>query len=159
MTDIADRIGISTHFLPSTHGEDVYDAIRMVHQAGFSGLEIVPTLDQAQLGYPQNYANVGIDLFEARLDGESVVIKTTGRARVIYVTQPPLIMRPQYLVDGQEWMACWTDYPSSAWGTYENTWLIALSVPEGEHELLVREMKVPAVWTRQFEPLIEGVVE
>jgi sugar phosphate isomerase/epimerase len=62
---IQDRIGISTHFMPSTHGEDIFDAIRMVHEAGFRGFEIVPTLDQAQLGYPENYPNVGIDLFEA----------------------------------------------------------------------------------------------
>jgi len=61
---IQNRIGISTHFMPSTHGENIYDAIRMVHKAGFKGFEIVPTLDQAQLGYPENYPNVGIDLFE-----------------------------------------------------------------------------------------------
>ena len=65
MLPINDRIGISTHFMPSTHGESIYDAIRMVHQAGFAGFEIVPSLDQAQLGYPENYPNVGIDLFEA----------------------------------------------------------------------------------------------
>jgi sugar phosphate isomerase/epimerase len=65
MLRIEDRIGISTHFLPSTHGEDIYDAIRMVGEAGFGGFEVVPTLDQAQLGYPENHPNVGIDLFEA----------------------------------------------------------------------------------------------
>ena len=65
MLPIEHRIGISTHFLPSAHGEDIYDAIRMVHQAGFAGFELVPTLDQAQLGYPENYPNVGIDLFDA----------------------------------------------------------------------------------------------
>lgn len=65
MQSIAQRIGISTHFMPSTHGETIYDAIRMVHAAGFTGFEVVPTLDQAQLGYPANYPNVGIDLFEA----------------------------------------------------------------------------------------------
>jgi len=68
MTSIRDRIGISTHFMPSTHGEDIHDAIRLVSEAGFAGFEIVPTLDQAQLGYPTNYANVGIDLFEATPD-------------------------------------------------------------------------------------------
>ncbi|MBN1344794.1 MAG: sulfatase-like hydrolase/transferase [Phycisphaerae bacterium] len=68
MTQISDRIGISTHFLPSTHGEDVYDAIRAVHEAGFKGFEIVPTLDQAQLGFPENHPNVGIDLFDATSD-------------------------------------------------------------------------------------------
>jgi len=65
MLPIQDRIGISTHFMPSIHGEDIFDAINMVHDAGFKGFEIVPTLDQAQLGYPENYPNVGIDLFEA----------------------------------------------------------------------------------------------
>lgn len=65
MQNIKDRIGISTHFMPSTHGEDVFDAIRMVHEAGFRGFEIVPTLDQANLGYPENHPNVGFDLFEA----------------------------------------------------------------------------------------------
>lgn len=65
MLPIRDRIGISTHFMPATHREDIFDAIRMVHEAGFKGFEIVPTLDQAQLGYPENYLNVGIDLFEA----------------------------------------------------------------------------------------------
>lgn len=65
MLPIEDRIGISTHFLPTTHGETIWDAIRMVSEAGFSGFEIVPTLDQAQLGYPENHPNVGIDLFEA----------------------------------------------------------------------------------------------
>jgi len=65
MPPIEDRIGISTHFLPSTHGEDIFDAIRLVAEAGFSGFEIVPTSDQAQLGYPENHPNVGLDLFEA----------------------------------------------------------------------------------------------
>ncbi len=65
MAAIDERIGISTHFLPSTHGEDIFRAIDMVHGAGFRGLEIVPSLDQAQLGFPTNYPNVGLDLFEA----------------------------------------------------------------------------------------------
>lgn len=68
MLPIQDRIGISTHFMPSTHGEDIFDAIGLIHEAGFKGLEIVPTLDQAQLGYPENHSNVGIDLFEATPD-------------------------------------------------------------------------------------------
>jgi len=62
---IEDRIGISTHFLPSAHGEGIYDAIETVSRAGFAGFEIVPTLDQAQVGYPANHPNVGVDLFEA----------------------------------------------------------------------------------------------
>jgi sugar phosphate isomerase/epimerase len=62
---VENRIGVSSHFLPSTHGEDVLKAIEMISAAGFKGFEIVPTLDQAQLGYPYNHPNVGIDLFEA----------------------------------------------------------------------------------------------
>jgi len=65
MNPIENRIGISTHFLPATHGESLFDAITKVHKAGFHGFEIVPTLDQAQLGFPTNYPNVGIDLIEA----------------------------------------------------------------------------------------------
>jgi sugar phosphate isomerase/epimerase len=65
MDRIEDRIGISTHFMPAAHGEDLLEAVRLVHRAGFKGLEIVPTLDQAQLGFPYNHPNVGIDLFEA----------------------------------------------------------------------------------------------
>jgi sugar phosphate isomerase/epimerase len=51
--------------MPSTHGEDILDAIELVYRAGFQGFEVVPTLDQAQLGFPFNHSNVGIDLFEA----------------------------------------------------------------------------------------------
>lgn len=75
---IEKRIGVSTHFLPSTHGEDIFDTIRMVHRAGFEGFEIVPTLDQAQLGYPENHPNVGIDLFEIS-SGDLVALKEALR--------------------------------------------------------------------------------
>jgi hypothetical protein len=34
-----DRVVISTHFMSSTHGEDVYEAIRLVHEGGVSGVE------------------------------------------------------------------------------------------------------------------------
>ena len=54
-------------------------------------------------------------------------------------------------------MVCWTDYPSSGRGTYDRTWLVGLSVPEGTHELIIREMAFPQGWTRPFEPLIDGV--
>ena len=36
--------------MPSTHGETILDAIRMVVEAGFGGYEIVPTLGLLQLG-------------------------------------------------------------------------------------------------------------
>ena len=96
--------------------------------------------------------------FTATLEGETVRIKTGGRDRVIHVTQPPFIVRPQYWVDGLESMACWTDYPASGWGAYRNTWLIGLSVPAGEHELLVRNMVFPRGWARPFEPLIPAAL-
>lgn len=95
--------------------------------------------------------------FTAKLEGETIRIYTSGRARVLHVTQPPFIVRPQYLIDGQEWMACWTDYPASGWGTYDNTWLIALTVPDGDHDLVVRNLVFPPVWARPFTPAIAGV--
>ena len=94
----------------------------------------------------------------AVLEGETVRIKTGGRARVLHVTQPPFIVRPQYFIDGRQWMASWTDYPASGWGTYDNTWLIGLSVPAGDHELVVKDLAFEKVWARPFVPLIEGAV-
>jgi hypothetical protein len=94
----------------------------------------------------------------AVLEGEMVKIKTGGRARVLHVTQPPFIVRPQYFIDGRQWMASWTDYPASGWGTYDKTWLIGLSVPEGEHELVVKDLAFEKIWARPFVPLIEGAV-
>ena len=61
---VQDRIGISTHFMPSTHGEDIFDAVRLVAEAGFRGFEIVPTKDQAQIGWRYNHPNVGIEPLE-----------------------------------------------------------------------------------------------
>ena len=49
-------------------------------------------------------------------------------------------------------MACWTDYPASGWGTYDNTWRIGLSVPAGTRDLLLRNMVFPEAWTRPFVP-------
>jgi hypothetical protein len=92
--------------------------------------------------------------FEAKLEGETIRIKTRGRARILHVTQPPFITRPQFWIDGQEHMASWTDYPASGWGTYQNTWLMALSAPEGDHDLVVKDFRFPPVWARPFEPLI-----
>ncbi len=96
--------------------------------------------------------------FTATLEGETIRIKASGRARVLHVRQPPFIVRPQYTIDGQQWMACWTDYPNNGWGTYDETWKIGLAVPDGEHELSVKDLVFPKVWTRPFTPLIEGVL-
>jgi hypothetical protein len=97
--------------------------------------------------------------FAAKLDGRTIRITTDGRARVLYLTQPSWIWRPQYWIDGREWMACWTDYPGSGWGRMANTWRIALSVPAGKHELIVKDLTFPAVWERKFTPTIPGVMK
>ncbi len=90
MLRIQDRIGISTHFLPATHGETLYDAIRMVAEAGFAGFEIVPTLDQAQLGYPSNHANVGIDLLEATPEERARLKEALGGFHWVTIHSPHL---------------------------------------------------------------------
>jgi hypothetical protein len=94
--------------------------------------------------------------FEAMLtSNQTIRITTQGRARVLHVTQPPFIIRPQYWIDGRETMASWTDYPANGWGAYKNTWLIALPVPEGKHELILKDFRFPPVWERPFTPLID----
>lgn len=56
---IEERVGISTHFLPSTYGETLEDAVKIVSDAGIKCFELVP-IGQAQIGYPYNYPNVGL---------------------------------------------------------------------------------------------------
>lgn len=96
--------------------------------------------------------------FEARCEGRAIHIHTRGRARVFRITRPEWILRPQARIDGEEFMACWTDYPGSDWGRLDHTNLIALTVPEGEHEVVIRDMVFPPVWERQFDPGIGGTV-
>ena len=96
--------------------------------------------------------------FTASLEGDTIRIKTTGRPRVLHITQPPFIVRPRYTIDGQPWMACWTDYPNNGWGTYDETWKIGIAVPDGQHELTVQDLVFPKVWTRPFTPLIDGAL-
>lgn len=43
--------------------------------------------------------------------------------------------------------------------TYDETWKIGLSVPAGEHVLMVKNLVFPKGWTRPFTPLIEGAVK
>ena len=92
--------------------------------------------------------------FSAELNGDQISIHTEGRKRVIFVSQPEFIVRPQLFIDGQEWMASWTDYPASGWGDYDETWKIGISVPAGAHQLLLRDMEFPVSWDRQFTPEI-----
>ncbi len=95
--------------------------------------------------------------FQAALDGDTIRIQTDGRTRVLYVTQPPFIVRPQLWIDGQEWMASRTDYPASGWGSYRNTWLMALSIPAGHHELVVKDFRFATGWAKPWKPMIEPV--
>ena len=92
--------------------------------------------------------------FEAELEGETIRIRTSGRARTLLLTRPAFILRPDLTVDGVRWMAGWTDYAGSDWGRMKNTDLIAVSTPEGNHELVIRNMTFPKSWHRQFEPAI-----
>lgn len=127
--------------------------------------DIKPGIHKVEGGYEKKMQTVdlgrgvkvtGEGPFTATLDGDTVRLKTQGRARVLHVTQPPFIVRPQYFIDGQQWMANWTDYPNNGWGTYDNTWLIGLSVPDGGHELAVKDLAFAKVWARPFTPLIAG---
>jgi hypothetical protein len=95
--------------------------------------------------------------FEASFDGEVIRLTTTGRKRVLHITKPKNIRRPQYYVDGQEWMACWTDWPASGAGTWARTKLIGITVPAGRHRLEIRDLVFPPVWEPRFTPRIEGV--
>lgn len=100
----------------------------------------------------------GEGAFAANLDGDNIRIHTDGRAQLMHVTKPDWIAKPQYYIDGTEWMACWTDYPNSGWGTYDNTFLIGLSVPEGNHEILLRNLCYAEQFEREFTPAIAGVI-
>ncbi|UCH34418.1 MAG: sugar phosphate isomerase/epimerase [Armatimonadota bacterium] len=57
---IEEQFGISTHFMPATHGETLEQAADAVLDAGFAGFEIVPADAQAQIGHPHNIPNVGL---------------------------------------------------------------------------------------------------
>ena len=96
--------------------------------------------------------------FDASLKDGEVRIQTDGRARILRIVHDHFFTRPQYYVDGQEWMACWTDWPGSGFGRWKRSCMTALSVPAGRHGLVVGEMRFPPVWERAFTPLIEGVV-
>ena len=44
--NIAERIGVSTHFLPAVNNEDIFEAIDKIKDAGFNSFEIVPTKER-----------------------------------------------------------------------------------------------------------------
>ncbi len=92
--------------------------------------------------------------FTARRDGATIRLRTSGRARVFTVTRPDFIWQPQFFLDGKEWMAYWTDEAGSDWGKMTRSRLMAVATTEGEHDLLIRDRVYPAVWDRQFVPLL-----
>jgi hypothetical protein len=125
--------------------------------------ELKPGLTRLSDGYEKQTVSVdlgeGITVtgeapFEAKFDGRAIRIKTRGRARVLDVTLPPFILRPELKLDGRQWMAAWTDYAGSNWGRMKNAWLAAVSTLDGEHELVITNMVFPPVWQRPFEPAI-----
>jgi len=102
---------------------------------------------------------VGEGPFTATMDGKTVRISVDGRARVLHIWETGFqFVRPRLKIDGKEWMACWTDYPDNGWGSFDQTYKVALSVPDGKHELTVDEVTFPANWARPFVPGIEGAV-
>ncbi|MHB9134757.1 MAG: hypothetical protein ACYDBB_27115 [Armatimonadota bacterium] len=115
-------------------------------------------LQSVDLG--NNMSVVGEGPFTAKVDGNTIRITTDGRARVLHVVNanPSIITRPRYTIDGKEWMACWTDYPDNGWGSFDQTWKIGLSIPDGKHDIVLDDQVFPKVWARQFTPLIDGVV-
>lgn len=92
--------------------------------------------------------------FTAALEGRTIRIRTTGRARTLVLTRPAFIHHPDLLLDGVRWMAGWTDYPGSNWGRWERSNLMCVSTLDGEHELVIREMVYPQPWRRQFVPAL-----
>jgi len=57
---IENLIGASTHFMPSTYGETLEDAVRLLEKSDIRAFEIVPVKYQAQIGWPYNIPNVGL---------------------------------------------------------------------------------------------------
>lgn len=106
----------------------------------------------ADLG--QGLTVTGEGPFEAKLDGQAIRIKTRGRARVLDVTLPAFILRPELKLDGRQWMAGWSDYANSDWGRMKNAYLAAVSTLDGEHELVITNMAFPPSWERPFEPAL-----
>jgi len=109
---------------------------------------------RAKVELPQGVRITGELPFEARLVDETLHIKTDGRARVLDVSLPDCIIRPELKVDGRQWMAGFSDYAGSDWGRMENSYLMAVTTPDGPHELTISNMQFPPAWDRRFVPSI-----
>lgn len=73
-----------------------------------------------------------------------------GVQRSLVMAFPEGFDRPQLFIGGREHMACWTDYPGSAWGRMNQIRVMALSLPAGPQTFEVRDMRFPPVWRRDF---------
>jgi hypothetical protein len=109
---------------------------------------------RATVELPQGITVSGELPFEARLVGQSLQIKTNGRARVLDISFRPWLIRPELKLDGRLWMAGWSDYASSDWGRMKNSLQMAVTTLDGPHELLISNMQFPPVWDRPFVPSI-----
>jgi len=87
---IEKRIGVSTHFMPATHGEDIWVAISIAGELGFTGFEIVPSLDQGFIGFPHNAYNVGVDLWDMSDAESGRLIKKLSEFEWVTVHSPHL---------------------------------------------------------------------
>ena len=92
--------------------------------------------------------------FTATLDGQTIRIKSDGAARTLWFERPTWMNRPWYTVDKTPFMACFTDYPDSGWGTYADARSVALTVPAGAHELAVSNWSWVQVWPRRWTPAL-----
>lgn len=110
---------------------------------------------RATIELPQSVTISGELPFEARLAGDVLTIKTAGRARVLDVTLPRSIIRPALKLDGRPWMAGWSDYAGSDWGRMQDAYLMAVTTPDGPHELVITNMLFPPVWERPFVPVTD----
>lgn len=156
MNDGSGRIGYDGHIIEG-HGPFERTVKMSDLEDGVHQLE-----DTRKKWYITRHIGGGIKIwgegpFEAELDDETIRINTRGRERVLHLSKPDFIRRPAYRVDGQEWMACWNDWPASGFGRWARSELIGLTVPAGRHTLEVTDLKFPPVWNRQFEPVLEGV--
>ncbi len=151
------RIGLKGHVFEG-HGPFERTVPASALKAGVTKVEggYEKKTQAADLGNGLTVAGEGP--FEARLDAGKIRIRTSGRARVLTMARPDFIRMPQLLVDGREWMAAWTDLGGSAWGRYKDSNRIAVTAPEGDHELVIRDREWLPLDPRPFRPLIEGVL-
>lgn len=90
--DITDRIGISTHFIPAVNDEDIFTAISLVRSAGFTTFELVPSKDQAQIGWPETYYNIGVEPKELTPDERQRLKEAVSNFNIFTLHAPHLAL-------------------------------------------------------------------